>query len=71
MTTSCVPATIQFTDQSTIPPGAGTITSWSGILEMVAQSHDTKSIHILIPLPVSILFRYQSQAVRVARVLLR
>ncbi len=27
-TTSCVPATIQFTDQSTAPPGAGTITSW-------------------------------------------
>ena len=29
MTLSCVPATIQFTDQSTTPAGAGTITSWS------------------------------------------
>ena len=28
LTTSCAPATIQFTDQSTTPPGAGTITSW-------------------------------------------
>ena len=26
--TSCVPALIQFTDLSTIPPGSGTITSW-------------------------------------------
>ncbi|HET9826753.1 MAG TPA: PKD domain-containing protein, partial [Chitinophagaceae bacterium] len=29
MTTACVPATIQFRDQSTIPPGAGSIVSWS------------------------------------------
>ena len=29
ITTACVPATIQFTDQSTSPPGGGTITSWS------------------------------------------
>ncbi|HEX7905222.1 MAG TPA: PKD domain-containing protein [Chitinophagaceae bacterium] len=28
ITTSCVPATIQFTDQSTTPPGAGVITDW-------------------------------------------
>jgi gliding motility-associated-like protein len=28
MTTACAPATIQFTDQSTTPPGAGTITDW-------------------------------------------
>ena len=28
ITTACVPATIQFTDQSTIPPGGGTITEW-------------------------------------------
>src|SRR6185436_14592003 len=28
MTLACVPATIQFTDQSTTPPGAGTITNW-------------------------------------------
>ena len=29
ITTACVPATIQFTDQSTSPPNGGTITSWS------------------------------------------
>ena len=29
ITTACVPATIQFTDQSTVPAGGGTITSWS------------------------------------------
>ncbi len=29
LTTACVPATIQFTDQSTTPPGAGSIISWS------------------------------------------
>jgi gliding motility-associated-like protein len=29
ITTACVPATIQFTDKSTSPPGGGTITSWS------------------------------------------
>jgi gliding motility-associated-like protein len=29
ITTACVPATIQFTDQSTTPAGAGTITAWS------------------------------------------
>ena len=28
ITTSCLPGTIQFTDQTTVPPGAGTITSW-------------------------------------------
>lgn len=28
ITTACVPATIQFTDQTTVPSGAGTITSW-------------------------------------------
>jgi gliding motility-associated-like protein len=28
ITTACVPATIQFTDMSTIPAGAGTIISW-------------------------------------------
>ncbi len=28
LTTACAPVTIQFTDQSTIPPGAGAITSW-------------------------------------------
>jgi gliding motility-associated-like protein len=28
ITTACVPATIQFTDESTEPPGAGNITSW-------------------------------------------
>ncbi|TMI64493.1 MAG: PKD domain-containing protein [Bacteroidetes bacterium] len=28
ITTACAPATIQFTDQSTVPPGAGTIISW-------------------------------------------
>jgi gliding motility-associated-like protein len=28
LTTACAPATIQFNDQSTIPPGAGTITNW-------------------------------------------
>ena len=28
LTTACAPATIQFTDLSTIPPGAGTITQW-------------------------------------------
>lgn len=28
MTTACAPATIQFTDRSTIPPGAGSITNW-------------------------------------------
>ena len=28
VTTACVPATIQFTDQTTLPPGAGTITEW-------------------------------------------
>ena len=28
ITTACVPATIQFTDQTTVPPGGGTITSW-------------------------------------------
>jgi gliding motility-associated-like protein len=28
MTTSCAPATIQFTDQSIVPPGAGTIVNW-------------------------------------------
>ena len=28
LTTACAPATIQFTDQSTTPPGAGAITSW-------------------------------------------
>ena len=28
ITTACVPATIQFTDQTTVPPGAGTITDW-------------------------------------------
>ncbi len=28
ITTACVPATIQFTDQTTVPPGAGTITNW-------------------------------------------
>ncbi len=27
--TACVPATIQFTDQTTVPPGGGTITSWA------------------------------------------
>jgi gliding motility-associated-like protein len=29
ITTACLPATIQFTDLSTTPAGAGTITSWS------------------------------------------
>jgi len=29
MTTACAPSTIQFTDLSTIPPGAGSIVSWS------------------------------------------
>ena len=29
ITTACVPATIQFTDQSSSPPNGGTITSWS------------------------------------------
>ncbi|HEX2629999.1 MAG TPA: PKD domain-containing protein, partial [Chitinophagaceae bacterium] len=29
ITTACVPATIQFTDQSSVPAGGGTITSWS------------------------------------------
>jgi gliding motility-associated-like protein len=29
ITTACVPATVQFTDQSTTPPGAGSIVSWS------------------------------------------
>lgn len=29
ITTACVPATIQFTDQSTVSPGGGTIVSWS------------------------------------------
>jgi gliding motility-associated-like protein len=29
MTTACVPATIQFTDLSTAPPGAGSIVNWS------------------------------------------
>jgi len=29
LTTACVPATIQFADQSTSPPGAGSIVSWS------------------------------------------
>ena len=29
ITTACVPATIQFTDQSTVPTGGGTITEWS------------------------------------------
>ena len=29
ITTACVPATIQFTDQSTVPAGGGTITAWS------------------------------------------
>src|SRR6185503_6452859 len=28
ITTACVPATIQFTDQTTVPAGAGTITDW-------------------------------------------
>lgn len=28
LTMACAPTTIQFTDQSTIPPGAGTITGW-------------------------------------------
>lgn len=28
LTTACAPVTIQFNDQSTIPPGAGSITSW-------------------------------------------
>ena len=28
ITTACVPATVQFTDQSTVPPAGGTITSW-------------------------------------------
>jgi len=28
MTTACVPGTIQFTDQSTVPAGGGTITAW-------------------------------------------
>src|SRR4029453_15678207 len=29
MTTACVPSTIQFTDLSSIPPGASSIVSWS------------------------------------------
>ena len=29
ITTACVPATIQFTDLTTVPAGAGTITAWS------------------------------------------
>ena len=29
ITTACVPATIQFTDQTTVPPGGGTIVSYS------------------------------------------
>ncbi|TMI78777.1 MAG: PKD domain-containing protein, partial [Bacteroidetes bacterium] len=29
LTTACVPATVQFRDQSTVPPGAGSITGWS------------------------------------------
>ena len=29
ITTACLPGTIQFTDQTTVPPGGGTITSWS------------------------------------------
>jgi gliding motility-associated-like protein len=29
LTTACVPATIQFADQSTTPPGAGSIVSWA------------------------------------------
>src|SRR5688572_406672 len=28
LTTACAPVTIQFTDQTVTPPGAGTITSW-------------------------------------------
>jgi gliding motility-associated-like protein len=28
ITTACAPSTIQFTDLSTIPPGAGTLTNW-------------------------------------------
>jgi gliding motility-associated-like protein len=29
LTTACAPATVQFRDQSTVPPGAGSITGWS------------------------------------------
>ena len=29
LTTACVPATIQFKDQSTIPPGSGSIIGWA------------------------------------------